>query len=165
MKWNCYLQEKNGDYIKDEDGHDIQAPDIKIEVHEERSQSKRPYHTGSPRNKKTKVYVGAEDGSVMNSIVDRMNGIRPDHKFFRKHIMPRALRLAGLPEDTKFSWSRYAGCTCPCSPGFIIEEGLGCERWPMYSPGREIWVTFDFSDYHEACKKREEEARERIQSV
>lgn len=30
--------------------------------------------------------------------------------------------LGGKPEDFKFQFSRYAGCSCPCSPGIIVQD-------------------------------------------
>lgn len=29
-----------------------------------------------------------------------------------------------IPEDFKFTFSRNAGCSCPCSPGFIVNSTL-----------------------------------------
>jgi hypothetical protein len=40
---------------------------------------------------------------------------------FRKELMPEVLVRLGLPADTKISWSRKAGCSCGCSPGFIVD--------------------------------------------
>ena len=40
---------------------------------------------------------------------------------WRKTVIPHVLRDLGLPSDTRVRWSQYAGCTCPCSPAFIIE--------------------------------------------
>jgi len=31
------------------------------------------------------------------------------------------LEAMGLPADTKVRWSQYAGCSCPCSPGFVVD--------------------------------------------
>lgn len=36
-------------------------------------------------------------------------------------MLPEILTKLGInPDGLKFRWSRYAGCTCPCSPGFIV---------------------------------------------
>ena len=47
----------------------------------------------------------------------------------------RAVAAAALgvaPSALRFS--RRAGCTCPCSPGFLMDSG------PTYLPGHATWV-------------------------
>jgi hypothetical protein len=52
-----------------------------------------------------------------------------DDLYLRKMHSPRKLRPIvmdtlkemGVSVD-EMSWSRYAGCSCPCSPGFIIKD-------------------------------------------
>lgn len=41
------------------------------------------------------------------------------YREFRK-VMPQVFEQLGL-ESVKFNWSQYAGCSCPCSPGFILK--------------------------------------------
>lgn len=43
-----------------------------------------------------------------------------------------SLKLAG-EKWPKFSWSQKAGCRCPCSPGFIMQDIYGYE---------DIWVDY-----------------------
>lgn len=31
----------------------------------------------------------------------------------------------GIPDGTKARWSQKAGCSCPCSPGFILDVADG----------------------------------------
>lgn len=73
-----------------------------------------PNHGG-----KTKVYIFVKDESVMENFVNRHN--RPVN-FYRKEIIPQVLEKLGLPVETKVSWRQRCGCTCPCSPGFLIDN-------------------------------------------
>ena len=41
----------------------------------------------------------------------------------------------GIAPDTKVRWSQYAGCSCPCSPGFIVEG------YPQAVSRQDIYVT------------------------
>ena len=68
---------------------------------------------------KPRVYFWIED---YNPIVEMMSGERYNtpHKYFRK-LMPNILAEVGLPKDRSFGWSQKAGCSCGCSPGFIVE--------------------------------------------
>jgi hypothetical protein len=40
-------------------------------------------------------------------------------KVYRKEILPKV--LTGKLKGVKASWNRYAGCTCGCSPGFVLD--------------------------------------------
>lgn len=66
----------------------------------------------------TRVYIWPGDESILDQMVTRH--CRP-HTIWRKEIMPKVLKELGLPLDTEIKWSQYAGCSCPCSPGFIIK--------------------------------------------
>lgn len=67
-----------------------------------------------------------------NPILDITEGERYNkpHQDIRPHlkeILAEAIRQApeGVfrmdgEQEPKFRWSQYAGCSCPCSPGFII---------------------------------------------
>lgn len=43
--------------------------------------------------------------------------------------LARAAIEAAFPQFGKSSFSRYAGCSCPCSPGFISQVLRGGEGW------------------------------------
>lgn len=42
------------------------------------------------------------------------------YKLYRTY-MPYILAKLGLPAGTKASWSQRAGCSCGCSPGFVLQ--------------------------------------------
>lgn len=39
-------------------------------------------------------------------------------------VIPEVRKQLKLGPEVKFSWSQRAGCTCGCSPGFIITGAL-----------------------------------------
>lgn len=70
---------------------------------------------------KPRVYIWLEGESVFDNFINRWG--RP-HKAFRKFILPTLKRVLNVvDDDIKFNWSQKAGCSCGCSPGFIITLG------------------------------------------
>lgn len=72
---------------------------------------------------KARVYFFIEDESILENLANR--GCRP-YAEYRK-ILPTVLAAAGLRDpDGEVAkaarWSRKAGCSCGCSPGFIIDH-------------------------------------------
>lgn len=78
--------------------------------------TKRP--TNSRVQKATRIYIWPAKGAVLENIFGRCSS---PHKLYRRDVIPQVLAALGLPADTKLRWSQYAGCSCPCSPGFIID--------------------------------------------
>jgi hypothetical protein len=68
--------------------------------------------------KQTRIYVWPQGESIMDNLMNRKQ--RP-HTTYKKEVIPAVLEKMGLPADTKVRWSQYAGCSCPCSPGFIVD--------------------------------------------
>lgn len=69
------------------------------------------------RNHKVRLYVWPDNESFAENFVYRAS--RP-WRVYRK-MLPAILKHFGLPETTKASWSQRAGCSCPCSPGFVLD--------------------------------------------
>ena len=68
--------------------------------------------------KQTRIYVWPQGESVMDNLMNRK---RRPYTAFKKEVIPTVLEKMGLPADTRVRWSQYAGCSCPCSPGFIVD--------------------------------------------
>ena len=66
----------------------------------------------------TRVYIFPKGETLMDNLINRKQ--RP-YTTYKKEVMPAVLEAMGLPSNTKIRWSQYAGCSCPCSPGFIVE--------------------------------------------
>lgn len=64
-----------------------------------------------------------------------------------KMFIPFALAEAGLDPFTKVSWSRNAGCSCGCSPGFIVQGETTALK---NSRPADIFVTVAGQDIEEA---------------
>lgn len=73
--------------------------------------------------KGTRVYVFPEGESIWENFLNRRN--RPVDVF--RDAAKRALADLGI-EHYKLQWSRYAGCSCPCSPGFVLLDVAGHVR-------------------------------------
>jgi hypothetical protein len=90
---------------------------------------KRDQH--GPRNSKSRIYffdnrcsTSPTGGTtVQEAFVNRRT---QPYRPFRKLIPELAKQFPELAyEHVTFSWSQYAGCTCPCSPGFIVNVQYG----------------------------------------
>jgi hypothetical protein len=90
------------------------------------------------QEKKSRLYYG-EDG-----VMDKAYGDHPPYsvkgddlandKAWRKYNkmesdLARAAIDAVFPEFGKSLFSRKAGCSCPCSPGFISKSLVGGQGW------------------------------------
>lgn len=76
---------------------------------------------GRSRYQKMRVFVWPAE-SILENLFERTD--RPS-RTWRKEVLPKVFEQVGLPAGTKARWSQYAGCTCPCSPGFILDVTLG----------------------------------------
>ena len=76
------------------------------------------------RDRKCRVYVFPKGESIMDNLANRRQ--RPA-TVWKKEVIPAVLAQMGLAADTKVRWSQTAGCSCGCSPGFIIDNVLGTE--------------------------------------
>ena len=65
------------------------------------------------------MYVSPKSESVFANLVNRFS--RPV-KLYRA-AMKQALSDLGV--DAKAYWSQRAGCSCGCSPAFILDKALG----------------------------------------
>ena len=81
-------------------------------------------HDNQSRSAKARIYFWPGKETVMENLVNRRS--RPYNEF--RKLMPQVfakLRDEGvLSADVtpKVRWSQYAGCSCPCSPGFIVDD-------------------------------------------
>ena len=76
--------------------------------------------------KKTRVYVSWSGENMAQDFVNRTS--RPHGRV--RPLVEMVLEEAGI-DVTGMTWSQKAGCSCPCSPGFILPAG---------PRGESIWV-------------------------
>ena len=70
-------------------------------------------------NHRPRIYIRPEGETVMeNFCVGRHT--RP-YTLYKKEVLPQLFRKLGLNPE-KVSWSQKAGCSCPCSPGFVVQS-------------------------------------------
>ena len=67
--------------------------------------------------KTSKVYFFPSE-TMLENIVNRFD--RP-YTEYRK-LLPKILGKANIEPTVKARWSQYAGCSCGCSPAFILSD-------------------------------------------
>lgn len=72
------------------------------------------YSTWREYNAKTRVYVSIENKTILENLVNRRQ--RP------VAVFRDALNTLPELQGKKFKWSQKAGCSCGCSPGFIVQN-------------------------------------------
>lgn len=77
-----------------------------------------------PVNKKARVHLFVEGETLVDDFGRRTS--RPWRVW--KPIIAAALAEIEV-HPTRISWSQYAGCSCPCSPGFILHGVHGVGWW------------------------------------
>ncbi len=65
-----------------------------------------------------RIYVHLAGETIMQDLQNRR--ARP-YKVYKAEVLPALFRLLGIT-DVKVGWSQKAGCSCPCSPGFIVKD-------------------------------------------
>lgn len=82
-----------------------------------RASTKEPTKTRRPH--KVRMFFWPENETVLENLFEGRHN-RPHAEL--KKLIPEALKAAKIEgEVTKAVWSQYAGCRCPCSPGFILD--------------------------------------------
>jgi hypothetical protein len=78
-------------------------------------------------NNKTIIYVNPKGENLIQNLKNRRS--RP-YNLYRKFI-PVVMRMAfgSWFNDVKANWSQKAGCSCGCSPGFIVTGHQGYDVW------------------------------------
>jgi len=70
-----------------------------------------------------RIYIHPKNETILDNLTERH--FRP-YTLYRKEVIPELFRRLGLDlNKVKLSWSQKAGCTCPCSPGFIVKPITG----------------------------------------
>ena len=96
----------------------------------------RHYSEGRGYYNAPRMYVSTDESfDVIEDLMNRRN--RP-YAFWRKAI--RKAIASSIIDLEKMAWSQTAGCSCPCSPGFVLESqfiDLDGEFFRYF----DIWVT------------------------
>jgi len=92
-------------------------------------------NNGIPRfgrfDPKTRVYIHPKNESILENIMNRRS--RPRDQY--KQVLLEGLTMIDVDlSRITYRWSQKAGCSCGCSPGFIIDG---------YDPnigGKNVWI-------------------------
>ena len=68
---------------------------------------------------KGRIYVFRSKESILDNLVNRWN---TPYKMYKTEVLPQVFAQLNMPSDVKVAWSQRAGCSCGCSPGFIIKS-------------------------------------------
>lgn len=86
--------------------------------------------------RRTRIHVDTSNLGVLDVMEDLANRMRRPHQVWRP-MVAAALTQLGYP-NARFYWSQYAGCTCPCSPGFIMRP---VNEWSRLTTGGTLWIS------------------------
>ena len=106
--------------------------DIKVTIHQRDSRLPWREYSAAPR-----MYVGVKDESILDNMMNRKR--RPYNVY---KTMIHGSLLGQMFDLSKLQWSQYAGCSCPCSPGFILPKqvlNIGGHTFSNF----DVWVTFE----------------------
>ena len=89
-------------------------------------------YTKAPR-----MYVDVKDETLLDNL---MNRTRRPYSVYKTMI--HGSLLGQMLDLGKLTWSRYAGCSCPCSPGFVLPNqvlNIGGRTFSRF----DVWVEID----------------------
>lgn len=89
-----------------------------------------PRGKGDFSSSRPRIYVFPKGETLIENLRNRKS--RP-YTSYKKEVLPKLLEMLEREHPNEFSaingrkivWSQYAGCSCPCSPGFIVHTPSG----------------------------------------
>lgn len=115
--------------------HTIEVPGAELTFVERRysSYAHRDYF------KAPRMYVSVSDESIVDNLANRR---RRPYNVYKTLIHSSGIsRVLNLGDTLR--WSQYAGCTCPCSPGFILPmQSLTTDDGSVWSYF-DVWATLN----------------------
>ena len=90
---------------------------------------KNQKNTGKDAARATRVYLFRDKESILENLTARG---REPVAMYRRDILPVLVATAPELQGLKFDWSRTAGCSCGCSPGFIVRDSVGFDIFIDY---------------------------------
>lgn len=89
---------------------------------------------------KPRMYFFVEGENLLENFANRFD--RPS-KLYRQFV-PQVLEQLGLDPGTKVIWSQKAGCSCGCSPAFIVQADPRVTGNRIHETGQLVsWQTVD----------------------
>lgn len=94
------------------------------------------HQTATQMHRKPRLYVHGESFDLLEDLTNR--GRRP-YKVWRDAVRLLNMETGGVLSLQGMRWSQYAGCSCPCSPGFVLEHQL-VEADGQATRRFDVWV-------------------------
>ena len=69
---------------------------------------------------KARFYFWHDGVSILDDFWARVAKVDRPYAYYRKALLPTIQAVVRYGDD-KVRWSKFAGCSCPCSPGFIYD--------------------------------------------
>lgn len=67
-----------------------------------------------------RIYIHLDGETIRVNLEKRRE--RP-YSIYKKEVLPQVWRALGLNgNEIKVGWSQKAGCSCSCSPGFVVKD-------------------------------------------
>lgn len=84
------------------------------------------------QSRKPRIYFSPVRETIVDNFQARWS--RPYNEY--RKLLPQVLEQAGISLQyvKKIRWSQKAGCSCGCSPGFVVDDVRGMLR------GRDVFV-------------------------
>lgn len=83
---------------------------------------------------KTRIYVWPEGETILQNLENRRS--RP-LKLYRQVAVDALAKLEVDTSKLEIKWSQKAGCSCGCSPGFVVDG------WNEKLSGNDLHITFN----------------------
>jgi len=84
-----------------------------------------------------RMYVSVKDESIIDNMLNRKRRPYSVYKtLIRGSLLEQVLRLGDL------RWSQYAGCSCSCSPGFVLPKqvlNIGGHTFSNF----DVWISIE----------------------
>ena len=98
----------------------------------------RRYYGNKDHYKSPRMYVEVADETVFDNIANRK---RRPYNVYKTLI--HSTNLASVLDLREFRWSQHAGCTCNCSPGFILgHQSIVDDEGNSYAYF-DLWLTLE----------------------
>lgn len=97
----------------------VEFPNLTIEVIERKVAWTKEYRA------KPRIYFRHDGENVMENLLMRTS--RPQKIY--QEFLGVVRQAVGFDFDTKIYWSQKAGCSCGCSPGFVVKSSKRLDVW------------------------------------
>lgn len=98
----------------------------------------------NPRQNKSRLHVFVEGENVLENLENRFT--RPHHQY--KQLVAPILEALGV----KARWSQKAGCSCGCSPAFILDRVIHLDPTRSWV-GHDLYITIKGAPKNDGTKR------------